>query len=140
MLEYHLESILHFIFRVLYRPLIIALFGLEREMLRGQRHGCRRHCHGLVVLRVASFGERERGSERETSGDVAVYRLFRLVCRLCTVQYCPVKVSDDSLIQFYWTPTWLFVESPGQIVQFFRLLVGRSKIIQRHSTGFSSWF
>ena len=28
-----------------------------------------------------------------------IYRyISRLVCRLCTVQYCPVKVSDDSII------------------------------------------
>ena len=42
-----------------------------------------------------------------------------------------VGEDDDVLIQFYWTPTWLFVDSPGQTVQDFRLFVGCAQIIQR---------
>ena len=44
------------------------------------------------------------------------------------------------LIQFYWTPTWLFVDSPGQTVQDFRLFVGCAQIIQRTKPSDFSWF
>jgi len=61
-----------------------------------------------------------------------IYRyISRLVCRLCTVQYCPVKVSDDSLIQIYWTPTWICRRTTGHFVQIFRLMLGSLRTPQR---------
>ena len=61
-----------------------------------------------------------------------IYRYISLlICRLCTVQYCPVKVSDDSLIQIYWTPTWLCRRTTGHFVQISRLMLGSSRTPQR---------
>ena len=44
-----------------------------------------------------------------------------------------------SLIQNYWTPTWLCRRSPGQFVQIFRHLVGCVRIFHRIVFGLLSW-
>ena len=62
---------------------------------------------------------------------VSIAYISLVVCRLCTVQDCPGNISDDSLIQIYWTPTWLCRRTPGQFVQISRPLMGNKEILQR---------
>jgi hypothetical protein len=106
---------------------------------------CYNNCHTRIEFAMVMLWreKRENWNRSLTMGMSRYrcdYRLFILVCRLCTVQECPGKISDDLLIQFYWTPTWLFVDSPGQTVQDFRPFVGCAKIIQRTKPSDSSQF
>ena len=47
--------------------------------------------------------------------------------------------NQRTLIQNYWTPTWLCRRSPGQFVQIFRHLVGCVRILHRIVFGLLSW-
>ena len=69
-----------------------------------------------------------------------IHPLSLLMCRLCTVHLCPLKMADDFLIQFYGTPTWHFCRIGGKIVQIFCLRGGCLVFLLRAVLDYSlSW-